>query len=70
MRQDKKRTEHNKIVKDSLKGLIKNMRREPKADQLTKVQSALDRAVKVNIIHKNQAARLKSRLSHLITSSK
>lgn len=67
MRKDKKRTAHNKEIHDNLKGLIKNMRREPSEDQFSKVSSSLDKAVKTNLIHINKAARLKSRLSHLIS---
>ena len=66
MRKDAKRTAHNTEKKNELKGLLKNMRREPSSDKLTKVYSSLDKAVKTNLIHANKAARLKSRLSSLI----
>lgn len=69
MRQDKKRTARNKQAEVNLKGLVKNMRREPSTEQLTKVQSALDKAVKTHLIHANKASRLKSRLSQLILSA-
>lgn len=68
MRKDKKRTAHNKNIEANLKGLIKNMRREPTVDQLKNAQSALDKAVKTHLIHQNKASRLKSRLSSLIAS--
>lgn len=70
MRKDKKRTAHNKEIEVSLKGLIKNFRREPSKKDLGKVFSALDKAAKTNLIHFNKSARLKSRLSKLITTSK
>lgn len=63
MRQDKKRTLRNEKVQAALKGLIKNMRREPTAKTLSEVASKLDKAAKTHIIHPNKAARLKSRLS-------
>lgn len=68
MRQDKKRTLRNQKVQDTLKGLIKNMRREPSAKSLSEVASKLDKAAKTHIIHPNKAARLKSRLSKHLSS--
>jgi small subunit ribosomal protein S20 len=70
MRQDKKRTERNLKVKNSIKSLVKNMRRTPSATALQEVSSILDKAVKIKLIHANKSARLKSRLSHLIVSTK
>ncbi len=66
MRKDKKRTAHNKEIKENIKSLIKQMRRSPSDDLLKKVSQALDKAVKTKYIHLNKASRLKSRLSHLI----
>ncbi len=63
LRQDRKRTEHNKILKDRLGGLIKAARRQPSKDTLPPLFSALDKAVKTHLIHANRASRLKSRLS-------
>ncbi len=70
MLQDRKRTEHNKILKDNLRGLIKNTRRKPSMENLSEAASALDKAVKTKLIHKNTASRLKSRLAKLTSSSK
>lgn len=70
MRKDKKRTEHNAALKTNLKSLLKNARRTPTADSLSKITSTLDKAVKVNFIHKNQAARLNSRLAKLVSGKK
>ena len=69
MRKDEKRTAHNKEFKDRLKGLVKNMRQKPTEKTLSELASALDKAVKVNFIHANKSARLKSRLSKLIAST-
>lgn len=63
MRHDKRRTEINSQKKIALKKLLKQMRKNPSAPNLTSVFSALDKAVKTNLIHKNKANRLKSRLS-------
>ncbi len=70
MRQDKTKTEHNRKVKENLKGLIKKARRVPSAKSLAQVASELDKAAKIHLIHKNKAARLKSRLSKLVSPSK
>jgi ribosomal protein S20 len=68
MRKDESRTARNKLRKDGIKALTKTMRRTPNAQNLSAVSGALDKAVKVNLIHRNTAARLKSRLSHLIAA--
>lgn len=68
MRKDKKRTEHNKEIENKVKGLIKNVRRAPDAQKLSEVFSALDKAAKTNLIPKNRASRLKSRLSKLMAA--
>jgi small subunit ribosomal protein S20 len=70
MRRDKTATARNAEKKTVIKSLVKTMRRTPNADNWSKAASALDKAVKTNFIHANKAARLKSRLSHLIPASK
>lgn len=70
MLQDRKRTKHNKQIKDQIKGLIKNTRREPSEKNLSEAASALDKAVKTKLIHKNTASRLKSRLAKLFSAAK
>ena len=63
MRKDKVRTERNKEKKVNLKSLIKKVRQNGSAENLSAVFSALDKAAKTKLIHPNKAARLKSRLS-------
>lgn len=63
VRKDKARTERNQKRGLNLKSLIKKTRKEKSDKNLKAVFSALDKAVKVNLIHKNKAARLKSRLT-------
>ncbi len=70
VRKDKARTARNKKRENSLKTLIKKVRKDKKVDGLKTVFSALDKAVKVNLIHKNKASRLKSRLSKLVSPAK
>lgn len=67
LRKDKVRTARNKKKKDNLKSLIKKVRVNKTPENLRAVFSALDKAAKVNLIHKNKASRLKSRLSKGIT---
>jgi small subunit ribosomal protein S20 len=64
LRQDKKRHEVNVLVKAQLKAAVKKARLNPSPELFSKAFSALDTAAKKHIIHKNTAARLKSRLSH------
>jgi small subunit ribosomal protein S20 len=70
LRKDIKRTEINAQKKQTLKSLIKNMRRTPSAESCSSISSALDKAVKTKLIHKNKASRLKSRLSKGLVASK
>lgn len=67
-RKDKTRTAHNSKREASLKKILKTARRTPNKKNLSALSSALDKAVKVNLIHANKAARLKSRLSKLSTA--
>ncbi|TSC64095.1 MAG: small subunit ribosomal protein S20 [Microgenomates group bacterium Gr01-1014_93] len=67
LRKDRKRTILNKAKKENLKALIKKARANKTPENLRAVFSALDKAAKTNLIHKNKAARLKSRLSKGVT---
>jgi small subunit ribosomal protein S20 len=69
VRKDKLRTARNKKREDNLKSLIKKVRASKSAKDLQATYSALDKAAKVNLIHPNRAARLKSRLSKGVKSS-
>jgi len=63
VRKDKVRTARNKKRELALKILIKKARLDGSKKNLQAVYSGLDKAVKVNLIHKNKASRLKSKLS-------
>ncbi len=67
VRKDKLRTARNKKRELSMKAIIKKVRTDKSAKDLTAAFSALDKAVKVKLIHRNKASRLKSRLSKLIS---
>lgn len=62
VRKDKVRTARNRKREGMLKTLLKKARKEKSDKNLSAIFSALDKAVKVNLIHKNKASRLKSRL--------
>lgn len=67
LRKDTKRTKRNAVHSKSIKKTMKNMTRDTKAKgTLEKAFSIIDRAVKKKVIHKNKAARLKSRASKLM----
>ncbi len=66
VRQDKRKTAINLAVRSKYKKAVLAFRKNPTAALLTAAYKALDRAAKTNVIHKNKAARLKSRLSKRI----
>jgi len=73
LRQNKRRRARNlkqsRSLKDEIKALKKLMAKKDKksaADALPKVYKFLDKAVKTNLIKKNTAARLKSRLTKTV----
>lgn len=66
VRKDKTRTIRNSQRENAFKKALKDTRKNPNTKTLSAAFSALDKAVKVNIIHRNKSARLKSKLSKLI----
>lgn len=68
MRHDKTVTKRNKVVRTDLSKAVKAMRKKPTTDLLTKAFSVIDKATKRNVIHRNTASRLKSRLSTLLAA--
>ena len=72
-RQNVKRRDHNRIYRSSPRTYVKKIRRLVETAQLDQAQteftdaiSALDKAAQKGIIHKNNAARRKSRLAKLL----
>lgn len=65
MRQDKKRTKSNKAYKEGYKKAIKQIKITKRVSFLKEVFSKIDKAAKKGVIHKNKAARLKSRITRL-----
>lgn len=70
VRQDRRKTVYNLRRKKAYKEVVATLRKNPTAAGLVKAYKALDLAAKTNVIHKNKAARLKSRLSKLVAIGK
>ncbi len=66
LRQNLRRRARNLAKKRALKVAIKEFKKAPKAESLMLVYQRLDKAAKANLIVKNKASRLKSRLSKLV----
>ena len=68
-----KRT-RNRVRKNAVKNIVKKLRlnkdKANASEQLTKVSSLLDKLAKNNIIHKNKAANLKSKLTKFVSTIK
>ena len=65
LRQDKKRAKFNRVKKETLKKLIKEAIKSKSNPKIIKATSFIDKMGRKNLIHKNKAARLKSRLAKL-----
>ena len=68
LRQDKKRTARNRDLKVEVKTLFKKAVKEKTAKSVQEFFKATDKAAKNHILHKNKAARLKSRVAKLLSS--
>lgn len=66
LRVDKKRESANKKIKALVNISIKKTQRKPTPKNIQEAFSIIDKEVKKNIIHKNKASRLKSRLSKIL----
>ncbi len=70
IRQDKKRTLHNRYYAKTMRNAVRKLRamtnKEEAVALYPKVQKMLDKLAKVHIIHKNKAANLKSSLCKYI----
>jgi len=70
LRQDKRRTIVNRNIKEALRLALKEAREKRSSKSLSKAFSALDIAAKKNVIHRNKASRLKSRLTKFVKTKK
>jgi small subunit ribosomal protein S20 len=65
LRQDARREQKNDSLRSKLKKTVKNTRKSPSVKTLSAAAKIIDKTAKKNVIHKNKAARLKSRLAKL-----
>ena len=70
IRQEEKRRLHNRYYAKTMRNAVRKLRattdKAAAIELLPSVQKALDKLAKVNIIHKNKAANLKSKLARHI----
>jgi len=66
LRKDRKRTKENKKLKNNFKSALKKALKTPTQKTVIQAIKLADKAAKKNIIHKNKASRIKSKLSKLI----
>jgi len=65
LRQDRKKEKQNDQIRELLKSAIRAAKKARTGKSVTTAISKVDKAAKLNIIHENKAARLKSSLSKL-----
>jgi len=63
LRKDKKREKANLSLKTSYKKTVKKTKKSVTVKSLSQASKVLDKAAKKGLIHKNKAARIKSRLA-------
>ncbi|MBI5045038.1 MAG: 30S ribosomal protein S20 [Candidatus Levybacteria bacterium] len=68
LRQDNKREKQRRKIKELYKAMVKKAKATPTKDSISAAFKAVDKAAKIDIIHPNKAARLKSSLSKVVTS--
>lgn len=72
IRQAEKRRLHNRYYGKTMRNAVRKLRattnKEEAAAQLPNVQKILDKLAKTNVIHKNKAANLKSKLAKHINT--
>ncbi len=70
LRRDKRRIIINARIKKKIKEALRAAKKNPTEKTIVLASSAVDKAAKKNYIHKNKAARFKSKLAKLLKSSK
>lgn len=77
LRQNERRRAANRAVRSVMRGQLRKVREAVKAGEIEKAETEfrlaakrLDKAGSKGIIHRNTAARTKSRLQHLIKAAK
>jgi len=70
MRQARARTEHNRAQRSAIKTSVKKARTETSKETVATAMQALDRGARKGLIHRNAAARKKSRLAKRLAAAK
>ena len=70
LRADKRKAAVNLATRTTYKQGVAAFKKKPSVKALVALYSKIDRAAKKKVIHKNKAARLKSRLSKLVSKKK
>lgn len=74
MRQTKSRTARNRATRSELRTVVKKVRSaaspEAASAAMHEAESMIDRAGRKNIVHRNTAARTKSRLAKMVHAKK
>ncbi len=70
LRSSKRKAVINLIVKSKMKSSLKKTKLKPSVANLNNAYSAVDKACKKNLIHKNKAARLKRQISKICNQAK
>ncbi len=72
IRQSEARRVHNKYYAKTARNAVRNLRattdKEAASELLPKVTAMLDKLAKINVIHKNKAANLKSKLASYVNA--
>lgn len=66
LRRDRTIGIRNSRVRRDVREAVKAVRKHPTVKTLSMASKLLDKAAKTNVVHKNKAARLKSRLANLL----
>lgn len=66
LRQTRKRTKTNKEWKEKLKDAVKKAQIQKSKEAISYAFKIVDKSAKVGIVHKNKAARIKSKISKLL----
>ena len=70
LRVSKRKAVVNSRVRSIVKTMVDKLKKSPSSENLRNAYSAIDTAVKNNLMHKNKAARVKSQLSKLAKPEK
>ncbi len=70
MRQSRSRTEHNRALRSAIKTAVKKARGETTKESVAAAMRALDRGATKRLIHRNAAARKKSRLARKLAAAR